>query len=153
LPAGSALLALEKEFLGFYPGEMLRSLARVMLGHETLSEREQELLRSPENRERRDFVAMFETEKIIREETLRIGGPYVVAGYSVVQQGALATAADKIEALRRKLDAATLAELQAFLQSDASRKERAFLGPAMLTVTPAQEDPAHTMKEEAAFYK
>ena len=151
--AGSALIALEKEFLGFYPGEMLRSLTRVMFGNETLSGREQALFRSPESRERRDFVAVFETEKIIREESVRIGGPYVNPSHPAVQQGAIATAADNIDALRRKLDAATLAELHAFLKSAAGHKERAFLGAAVPTVTPAQEDPARAMKEEAAFYK
>ena len=151
--AGSALLAREKEFLGFYPGEMVRSLARVMIGNDALSEREQALFRSSENRERRDFVAAFETEKIIQEETVRIGGPYVAANYPAVQQGALATAADNIDALRRKLDAATLTEVLAFLKSDAGRKERVFLGAALPTVTPAQEDPARTIEEETAFYK
>jgi hypothetical protein len=151
--AGSALIALEKEFLVFYPGEMLRSLARVMIGNETLSGREQELFRSPESRERRDFVAVFETEKIIREESVRIGGPYVDASYPAVQQGAIATAADNIDALRRKLDTATLTELHAFLKSEVGRKERAFLETAVPTVTPAPEDPAHAMKEETAFYK
>ncbi len=151
--AGSALIVLEKEFLGFYPNEMLRSLARVMIGHETLSGREQELFRSPESRERRDFVAVFETEKIIREESVRIGGPYVDASYPAVQQGAIATSADNIDALRRKFDTATLSELHAFLKSAAGRKERTFLGAAVPTVTPTEEDPAHAMKEETAFYK
>lgn len=151
--AGSALLALEKEFLGFYPNEMLRSLARVMIGNETLSGREQELFRSPESRARRDFVEMFETEKIIHEESIRIGGAYVAASYPAVQQGALATAADHIDVLRRKLDATLLTELQAFMKSEAGRKERIFLGAAVPTVTPAPEDPAHAMKEETAFYK
>ena len=151
--AGGALLALEKEFLGFYPHEMVRSLARVMIGNETLSAREQEFFRSPETRERRAFVALFETENIIHEESLRIGSPYVDATQRLVQQGALATAADNLDALRRKLDAATLTELQAFSKSDVGRKERTFLGAAMPTVTPAEEDPARAMEEEAAFYK
>jgi len=151
--AGGVLIALEREFLGFYPNEMLRSLARVMTGNETLSGREQALFRSPESRERRDFVAVFETEKIIREESVRIGGPYVDAVYPAVQQGAIATAADNIDSLRRKLDAATFGELHAFLKSEAGRKERAFLETAVPTVTPAPEDPAHALKEEAAFYK
>lgn len=151
--AGGAMIALEKEFLVFYPGEMLRSLARTMIGNETLSSREQALFRSPQSRERRDFVAIFETEKMIREESARIGWPYVDAGYPTLQQGAIATAADHIDALRRKLDAATLAELHAFLKSETGRKERAFLETAVPTVTPAPEDPAHAMKEEAAFYK
>lgn len=151
--AGGALLALEKEFLGFYPGEMVRSLARVMLGTEAFSAREQAQFRSPENRERRDFVVMFETEPVIHGETLRIGNPYVDTNRPVVQQGALATAADNIDALRRKLNAAALAELQTFLNSEIGRNERAFLGAAIPTATPAKEDPAHAAKEEAAFYK
>lgn len=151
--AGGALLALEKELLGFYPGEMLRSLARVMIGNETLSGREQALFRSPESRARRDFVSIFESEKIIHEESVRIGGAYVEASYPTVQLGAIATAADHIDALRSKLDAASLSTVQAFLQSDTSRKERAFLGAVVPTVTPTPEDPAHAMQEETAFYK
>ena len=151
--AGAALLALEKEFLTFYPGEMVRSLARVMIGNETLSEREQALFREPESRERRDFLAMFESEKIIQDETVRIGGAFVAENSAAVQRGALATAADLIDALRLKLEAATLAEVQAFLKSDTAGKERTFLEAAVPSVTPAQEDPAQAKREEAAFYK
>jgi hypothetical protein len=151
--AGGALLALEKEFLGFYPNEMLRSLARVMFGNEKLSEREQKIFRSPETRERREFVALFESEPIIYGESLRIGSPYVDANQSIVLQGALATAADQIDALRRKLDTAALTDVQNFLNSDTGRKERALLGAAIPVVTPAQEDPVHAANEEAAFYK
>lgn len=151
--AGGALLTLEREFLGFYPLEMVRSLARVMIGNETLSGREHELFRSPESRVRREFVALFETERIIHEESVRIGGPYVDASYPAVQQGAIATSADHIDALRRRLDTATLETLRAFLKSPTGRKERLFLGAAVPTVTPTAEDPAHTMKEETAFYK
>lgn len=152
-PAGSVLLALEKEFLAFYSNDMLRSLARVMLGTEELSVRERELFRSPESRERRAFVELFEFEIIVHAEILRIGSPYVDANRPLVQQGALATGADNIDALRRKLDAATLAELQVFLKSEVGRKERVFVGAAVPTVTPAEVDLARTKQEEAAFYK
>lgn len=151
-PAGSAVLALEKEFLGFYPQEMQRSLARVMLGVETFSARERELFRSPESRARREFVELFESELMVHAETLRIGSPYVDANASLVQQGALATAADSIDALRRKLDAATLNEVQAFLKSELGRKERVFLGAALPLVTPPDEDPARAKEAEATFY-
>ena len=151
--AGGALLALEKEFLTFYPGEMVRSLARVMIGNETLSEREQALFREPESRERHDFLAMFESEKIIRDEAVRIGGAFVAENSAAVQRGTLATAADLIDALRLKLEAATLAEVQAFLKSDTAGKERKFLEAAVPSVAPAQEDPAQAKQEEAAFYK
>ncbi|MEQ1773310.1 MAG: DUF2059 domain-containing protein [Burkholderiales bacterium] len=150
--AGVTLLQLENEFLGFYPNEILRSLARVMLGTETLSARERELFRSPENRERRAFVELFESELFVHAESLRIGSPYVDANRPLVQQGALATGADNIDALRRKLDTATLAELHVFLKSDIGRKERVFVGAAVPTVTPAEEDPALAKREEAAFY-
>jgi len=152
-PAGGSLLALEKAFLQFYPGEMVRSLTRVMIGYEALSGREQELFRSPESRARRDFVELFETEQIIHGETLRIGSPYVDANRSMVQQGALATAADHIDALRHQLNAIMLADLQAFLKSDIGRMERVFVGAALPTVTPADEDPVRAKEEEAAFYK
>jgi hypothetical protein len=151
--AGSALLALEKEFLAFYPDEMLRSMTRSLLGSEMLSARERELFRSPQTRERREFVALFESEPIIHGESLRIGGPYVDANRPILQQGALATAADHIDALRRKLDATALAGIQTFLNSETGRKERVFLGAAIPSVTPAQEDPTHAANEEAVFYK
>ena len=151
--AGSVLLTMEKAFLEFYPGEMVRSLARVMIGNDTLSEREQALFRAPESRERRDFLALFESEKIIQDETVRIGGAFVAENSAAVQQGALATAADPIDLLRRTLDAATLSEVQTFLKSDTARKEREFLGTVVPTVTPAQDDPAQAKQEEAAFYK
>ncbi len=150
---GGALLALEKEFLGFYPHEMLRSLARVMLGAEALTTRERDLFRAPESRERREFVELFESELLIHAESLRIGSPYLDANQPMVQQGALATAADAIDALRRKLDAAMAAELQTFLKSGLGRKERVFIGAALPAVTPADEDPARTKADEAAFYK
>lgn len=152
-PAGGSLIALEREFLGFYPREMLRSLGRVMLGNDTLTSREQESLRSPEARGRRDIVALFESEKIIYEESVRIGGSFVDATYPLVQQGAIATGAESIDALRRKLDAVHFIELQEFLKSEAGRKERAFLSAIVPTATPAPEDPVQAMKEESAFYK
>ncbi len=151
--AGGKLLALEKTFLEFYPDDMVRSLARVMLGTETLSAREQELLRSPESRERREFVALFESESILHAETLRIGSRYVDAQRLLIQQGALATAADNIDALRRTLDTATLTELQAFLKSETGRKERIFISAALPAATPAPDDAERARLEEAAFYK
>ena len=151
--AGAALLALEKVFLEFYPNEMVRSLARVMFGNDTLSEREHASFRAPENRERRDFVALFETETIFHEESMRIGGAWLAPNSAAVQQGALATGADAIDALRRTLDAATRAEVQAFLKSASARKERAFLHAAVPAATPAQEDAALAKQEQAAFYK
>ena len=151
--AGGALLALEKDFLGFYPNEMLRSLARVMLGAEPLTAREREQYRAPEARERREFVELFEAELVIHAESLRIGSAYLEANQPMVQQGALATAADAIDALRRKLDATTMTELQTFQNSGLGRKERVFVGAALPTVTPADEDPVRAKVEEAAFYK
>ncbi len=152
-PAGGTLLALEKEFLEFYPREMVRSLTRVLFGNEALSVREQVLFRSPENRERREFAALFETENMMVDECERIGGKYVEGSFPAVPQGALATAADPIDALRRKLDAATLSELHTFLKSGVGRKERAFIGAAVPAATPAEEDPARAIEEQAAFYK
>jgi len=152
-PAGGALVALEREFLGFYPREILRSLVRVMFGTETLTESEQQLMRSPENRERRDFIVIFETENVLREESLRIGSAYVRANSPLVQQGAITTGAGAIDALRRKLDAATLTELHVFLKSESGRKERAWMGAALPTATPAPVEPAQAAKDEAAFYQ
>ncbi len=151
--AGIALIALEKTFLDFYPENMVRSLTRVMLGNDALSEREQAAFRSPQNRERREFAVLLESEAILYEESLRIGGAFVAANSSVVQQGALATAADEIDALRQKLDAATLTKVRAFLKTDTAQKEREFLKVTVRTATPAQEDAAVTQQEEAAFYK
>ncbi len=152
-PAGVTLLALEREFLGFYPNEIVRSLARVIFGFEALSAREQALFRSPESRERIEFAALFETENILVDECARIGDKYVVGSFPAVPRGALATSADAIDALRRKLDAALLSEIHAYLKSDIGRKERAFIGGALPTVTPAAEDPARLKEEDAAFYK
>lgn len=152
-PAGGALLTLEKEFLDFYPNELTRSLARVTFGFETLSAREQAAFRSPENQERREFAALFEIDTILVDEVARIGDKYVEGSFPAVPQGSLATAADPIDALRRKLDAALLTELHAFLKSALGRKERAFIGGALPTVTPVGEDPARIKAEDAAFYK
>lgn len=152
-PAGETLISLEREFLGFFPHEMLRSLGRVMLGNDTFTSREQESLRSPEARLRRDFVMLFESEKIIYEESVRIGGSFVDATYPLVRQGAIATSAESIDALRRKLDAMLFTDLQEFLKSEAGRKERAFLSAIVPNATPLPEDPVQAMKEEAVFYK
>ena len=152
-PAGTALLALEKEFLGFYPNDIVRALMRMMTGMDTMSEREQASFRSPENREWREFAAMFETENIMVDECARIGDKYVGDAFPLVHLGALATAADHIDALRRKIDAATLADVRAFLKSDIGRKERAFIVVAMPSVTPSEDDPVRLKEAEAAFYK
>ena len=151
--AGIALVALEKAFLDFYPEAMVRALARVMIGHDTLSDRERAAFHAPANRERREFVRLFESETLLYEESLRIGGAFVAANDAAIQQGALATAADNIDALRQAIAAATLAEVRGFLQSSAARKEREFLAVALLTVTPAHEDAAQVKREESAFYK
>ena len=151
--AGIALVALEKAFLDFYPEAMVRALARVMIGHDTLSDRERAAFRAPANRERREFVRLFESETLLHEESLRIGGAFVAENDTSIQQGALATAADNIDALRLAIAVATLAEVRGFLQSDAARKEREFLAVALLTVTPAHEDAAQVKREESAFYK
>lgn len=151
--AGGALLALEKEFLNFYPAELVRSLTRVMLGNEILSERDQTMFRSAENRQRRDFVALFESEGILNAESLRIGSAIVASNFTAVQLGAIATAAADIDALRQKLDADIRDEVLAFLKTDVARKEREFIGVAVLSVTPTQEDPAQAKAEEAVFYK
>lgn len=152
-PAGAGLIAAEREFLGFYRDELLRSLARVMFGHETLPEREQQFMHSRENRERRDFITLFEIENILHEEALRIGSAYVRSNSFLVQLGAITTGASAIDALRRKLDSAALAELNAFVKSELGRKERAFITAAVPTSGSAPEDPAQTAREEAAFYK
>lgn len=152
-PAGAALLALEKEFAGFYLNDIVRALARIMTGVDALSEREQASFRSPENRERRDFAAMFEIENILVDECARIGDKYVGNAFPMVHLGALATAADHIDALRRKIDAATLAGVQAFLKSDLGRKERVFIGAAVPSVTPSEDHPMRVKEEDAAFYK
>ncbi len=151
--AGIALLALETAFLDFYPEAMARALARVMIGHDTLSERERAAFRAPANRERREFVRLFESATLLYEESLRIGGAWVAANDAALQHGALATAADSIDALRLAIAATTLAEVREFMQSDAARKAREFLAVALVTVTPAHEDAAQVQREEAAFYQ
>lgn len=151
---GAVLLALEREFLDFYPAELVRSLTRVMLGNDVLSDSERAAFRSPENRRRRDFAMLFESENVLNEEGLRIGGAFVAANPTDVQHGALATAAGGIDTLRQKLEAATTqAAVLTFLKSDLGLKEREFIALAILTVTPAQEDPAAAKQEVAAFYK
>ena len=152
-PPGTALIALEKRFLVFYPAELVQSLSRVMIGYDALSAREQAAFRSPQNRERREFVVMFESEMLLSEESLRIGGTFIAENSNAVQQGALATAADEVDALRGKVDAATLTAMQTFLKTETARKERDFLLVAVPTATPAQEDPAQAKQEETAFYK
>ncbi len=152
-PAGETLVALEKTFLDFYPAELTRSLSRVMLGNDTLTAQETAAFRSPENRVRREFALLFESETILYEESLRIGGNFVAENSNVLQQGAVATAAARMDALRATLEPAVLAEIQAFLKTAAARKDRAFLAVAVHTVTPAQEDPTLAKQEAAAFYK
>lgn len=151
--AGIALVALEKAFLDFYPEAMVRALARVMIGHDTLSERERAAFRAPANRERREFVKLFESETLLYEETLRIGGAWVAGNDAAIQQGALATAADNIDALRLAIAAATLDDVREFLQSGVARKAREFLAVALVTVIPAHEDAAQVRRQEAAFYQ
>jgi Uncharacterized protein conserved in bacteria (DUF2059) len=152
-PAGGTLIALEKAVLEIYPREMVRSLTRLLFGHETLTEREQAAQRAPENRLRRDFVELFESERIFHDEILRIGARYVDAQHPLVQQGALATGADAIDALRGKIDDTALAQAQAFVKSPLARKERAFLGEIVPAATPVAEDPRRAAEEEAVFYQ
>mgnify|MGYP003349148423 CR=1 FL=1 len=108
---------------------------------------------APENRLRREFAVLFESETILFEEALRIGGAFVGENAAFVQQGAVATAAAEIDALRQKLPPALLAEVQAFLKTDAGLKEREFLALALRIAAPAGEDTARAKQEEAAFYK
>ena len=89
--AGRTLLDLERKLLGFYPASMVRAFALSMVSTETLSGRESELFNSPLSRIRRDFVRLFETEAIIREESFRAGGTYAEASYPTVQQASLQT--------------------------------------------------------------
>jgi hypothetical protein len=152
-PAGAALIELEKLFLVFYPAELTRALSRVMIGNDALSAAEQVAFRAPENRLRREFAVLFESETILFEEALRIGGAFVGENAAFVQQGAVATAAAEIDALRQKLPPALLAEVQAFLKTDAGLKEREFLALALRIAAPAGEDTARAKQEEAAFYK
>ena len=152
-PAGVALIELEKVFLVFYPAELTRALSRAMIGVDRLSAQEQAAFRSPDNRARREFVVLFESETILYEESLRIGGKFVAANSGFVQLGAVATAAAEIDALRQKLAPKTRAEFVAFLKTDAALKEREFLALALRIATPAGEDAALAKQEEAGFYK
>lgn len=152
-PAGIALIELEKTFLVFYPAELTRALSRVMIGVDPFSAQEQAAFRSPDNRLRREFVVLFESEAILYEESLRIGGNFVAANSGFVQLGAVATAAAEIDALRQKLTPEIRAEVLAFLKTDAALKEREFLALALRIAAPAGEDAALAKQEEAAFYK
>ena len=152
-PAGRLLLELELELLAFYPESMVKALALAMVSNETLSGRQQELFRSPESRARRDFVTLFETEAIIRQESVRVGGSYVEASYPTVQQGALAIAAERIDALRARFTAQVQQALKAFLSGATGRKERAFVSATVPVALPAPEDPVAAMAQETAFFK
>ena len=151
--AGTALIELEKNFLLFYPAELTRALSRVMIGNDTLSAPETAAFRSPENRLRREFVVLFESETILYEESLRIGGNFVAANSSFVQLGAVATAAAEIDALRQKFTPEMRTQVLAFLKTDAALKEREFLALALRIAAPAGEDAVLAKQEEAAFYK
>ena len=152
-PAGATLIDLEKNFLLFYPAELTRALSRVMIGNDRLSAQEQAAFRSAENRLRREFVVLFESETILYEESLRIGGNFVAANSSFVQMGALATAAAEIDTLRQKLTPEMRTQVLAFLKTDAALKEREFLALALRIAAPAGEDAALAKREEAAFSK
>jgi hypothetical protein len=149
---GRALVVLEAELLRFYPDSLVQSLGRALVGSEPLSGRAQELFRTEDSRARRDFVALFETETVIREESVRVGGSYVEASYPAVQQDALAAAAERIDALRRSLPEATLAALRAYAASELGRRERAFLARTVPVALPGPEDPQRTREAEARFY-
>lgn len=151
--AGTALIALEKPLLEPYMQELVRSLTRVLLGADLLTEREQAALRSPDNRLRRDFVEVFEAENVYHDEILRIGSRYIEGQQALLQQGALATTAATIDSLRGKLDATAVQEILAFVKSPLARRERAFLLTTLPAAIPVAEDPAQTAAEEAAFYK
>lgn len=150
--AGRTLLDLERKLLEFYPASMVRAFALSMVGTETLSGRESELFNSPASRIRRDFVRLFETEAIIREESFRAGGAYAEASYPTVQQGAIAIAADRIDALLELLPPAQRTSIEEFLASAPGRKERVFLARTTPVTLPAPEDPVMAMEKEAAFY-
>lgn len=152
-PAGRLMLELELELLAFYPESMVKALALAMVSNETLSGRQQELFKSPESRTRRDFVTLFETEAIIRQESVRVGGSYVEASYPTVQQGALAIAAERIDALRARLTTEVHAALKAFLSGTTGRKERAFLAATVPIALPAPEDPVVAATQETVFFK
>ncbi len=150
--AGRTLLDLERELLDFYPASMVRAFVLSMIGTETLSGRESESFNSPQSRIRRDFVRLFESETIIREESVRAGGAYAEASYPAVQQGAIAIAADRIDALRARLQSAQRASIEDFLASATGRKERAFLARTAPVTLPAPEDPVIAREKETEFY-
>lgn len=152
-PAGRLVLELELELLAFYPESMVKAFALAMVSNETLSGRQQELFKSPESRNRRDFVVLFETEAIIRQESVRVGGSYVEASYPTVQQSALAIAAERVDALRARLTTETHAALKVFLSGATGRKERAFLAAMVPVAVPAPEDPVVAMAQETVFFK
>ena len=150
--AGVLLLRLERELLAFYPASLVAELGRAMIGSETLSGRGSELFRTTESRDRRDFISLFETETIIREESFRAGGAYAEASYPTVQHAALAASAGRIDLLRAQA-AEHLPAIKAFVDSDPGRKERRFLARTAPVILPAAEDPARLREAESAFYK
>lgn len=152
-PAGRLVLELELELLAFYPESMVKALALAMVSNETLSGRQQELFKSPESRTRRDFVTLFEIEAIIRQESVRVGGPYVEASYPTVQQGALAIAAERVDALRARFTTQARQALREFLSGATGRKERAFLAATVPVALPAPEDPVVAATQETVFFK
>lgn len=150
--AGRTLLHLERRLLNFYPAGMVRAFALSMAGTDTLSSRESELFNSPLSRTRRDFVRLFETEAIIREESFRTGGAYAEASYPAVQQAAIAIVADRIDALRELLPPAQRTAIEDFLASAPGGKERVFLARTTPVILPAPEDPVMAMEKETEFY-
>jgi hypothetical protein len=152
-PAGIHLLKLELDLLAIYPASMVRALTLAMIATETLSGREQELFKSPESRLRRDFVSLFEIEAIIRQESVRTGGAYVEASYPTVQQGALAIAADRIDALRARMPLEVHSAVTTFLSGRAARKERALLASVLPVALAAPEDPVLAVQQETEFFK
>lgn len=151
--AGRTLLDLERRLLAFYPASMVRAFVQSMIATEPLSDRESELFKSPDSRIRRDFVRLFESEAIIREESVRAGGAYAEANYPAVQQGAIAIAADRIDALRSLLQSAQRIAIEEFIASAPGRKERAFLARTAPVTLPAPEDPMLARDMETRFYK
>ncbi len=150
--AGKLLLELERELLTFYPDSLVAELGRAMIGSETLSGRSGELFKSPVSRERRDFISLFETEAIIREESFRAGGAYAEASYPTVQHGALEASAARVDQLRSQA-AAHLPAMKEFAQSDLGRKERRFLASTAPVTLASKENPTRLMAAESAFYK
>lgn len=151
--AGRSLLGLERELLMFYPVQMVGALGRALGLNEPLSGDARNLFQSPESRARRDFLNLFETEAIIREEGFRVGGAYVQASYPTILQSAIAAAALRIDDLRARLTTAHQSSVIAFINSSLGRKEREFLSRATPVVLPAPEDPKFAMEQESAFYE